>query len=135
MPEQVCRGCGARVARTLTTLDAKGRLLREECPSCKPELFAEPVRDPSDNKIYTGPQVFPHLYRPNAEGILEAKDELIQDTVSMWDKGPTQQAIDRKRATRRTEPLSATEIEAAQQWGEQCLKPLIQQSQSSASSK
>ena len=122
-----CRGCGAEERFTLTTLDEKGNLAREECKQCRPDLFDGAKRVPSDNKIYSGPQAFPTQYKRDDNGIYHAKDEILQDTVDEWDKGPTQKNIDKKRASRRTTPLSDEEVKKAQQWGNECLKPAIQE--------
>jgi len=118
-------GCGRESSRGCTTYDLKGVLVKEVCPGCDPSKFEGPITDPSDNKIYTGPQAMPTLYKQDANGVYQAKDELISDTVEKWDKGPTERAKDLKRATRRTEPLTAEELEKTRKWGVEVLAPLL----------
>lgn len=113
----VCTNCGAETSRGSVTFDSKGDPVRERCRSCAPEEFDEPFRDPTDNRIYTGPQAFPHLYKRDKNDVFQAKDELIADTAALWDTGPTEQARQHKLETRRTQPMSAAEIEQANHWG------------------
>lgn len=93
--------------------------MREQCPRCAPQQFDAPFRDPTDNRIYTGPQAFPHRYKRDKNDIYQAKDELIADTVDLWDGGPTERAHRHKQQTRRTEPMGAEEIERANHWGKE----------------
>lgn len=118
----VCGNCGAETTRSRVAFDEKGLPVRECCPHCAPPGdFADPFRDPTDNRIYTGPEAFPHRYKRDKEGIYQAKDELIADTAALWDAGPTEQARQHKVATRRTEPMSAAEIEQANHFGREVL--------------
>ncbi len=125
MPWQ-CGSCGVDTSRGKKVFDEKGNVRSEVCPSCSPEQFEGGVTDPSDKKIYSGPQAMPNLYTRDAEGTYHAKDELISDTVQNWDHGPTAKAEAKKRATRRTEPLTAVELARANRWGKEVLAPLLE---------
>jgi hypothetical protein len=118
-----CDGCGAETTRYRTTFDKKGNVIGGECASCKPERFTDPF-DPLD-RLVSGPEAFPHLYTRDSEGVYHAKDELIADTAAGWDKGPTERNIERKRATRRTKPMTEDEIAAAQRWGDDVVRPQL----------
>lgn len=125
--QRKCANCHAEASRSSVTFDDKGRVVRECCPHCDPQHFAEPFRAPSDNKIYSGPEAMPNRYKLGSDGVLHATDELIADTAAEWDRGPLQRAIEHKRATRRTEPLSEAEKAATARWAEQVLRPALEQ--------
>lgn len=72
-----------------------------------------------------GPEAFPKQYKRDANGIYAAKDELLQDTVDCWDKGPTASRIEEKRATRRTAPLTEGEKDKVMRWAHEFLEPMI----------
>lgn len=118
-----CDGCGAETTRYRTNFDRKGNVIGGECASCKPENFTDPF-DPFD-RIASGPEAMPHMYKRDSNGVYQAKDELIADTVAGWDKGPTERAIERKRATRRTTPMTEEEIAAAKRWGDEKVQPSL----------
>jgi hypothetical protein len=120
-----CANCGSLTSRSRTTFDQHGKQLQEICPHCAPQALDEPMRVPSDEKLYTGPQAYPHLYKQSADGVYRAKDELIADTAALWDKGPHEEAKARKRATRRTEPLTPEEQRKANEWAKNVLEPAI----------
>lgn len=82
---------------------------------------------PSDDKVYTGPQAMPNLYKRDRNDVFQAKDELIADTAALWDEGPTERARRHKQQTRRTEPMSKEEIESANHWGREVLAPVIRE--------
>ena len=125
----VCRGCGADTLRTSSRFDAAMNLLEEVCPACKPERFqGVKVTDPSDKKIWSGYEVEPDRYSSrDSENTVHAKDELLQDIWSELGKDPDQEAIELKRRTRRTEPLSTAEIEKANNWGNNVLRPVLEE--------
>lgn len=130
----VCRGCGAEALRTSATFDAKGELAREVCPACEPETFDSAVTAPSDKKLWDGYAVEPHLYSsPDSEGVVHAKDELRQDIWDEFNRDPDAEARELKRQTRRTEPMTASEIEEKKQWGQNVLRPLLEEAQRAAS--
>jgi hypothetical protein len=122
---RLCGNCGQEAARSSITFDSKGNVVRERCPHCDPAYFAEPFRNPSDNKIYSGPEAMPRMYKLGADGVLYAKDELLADTAALWDGGPSERARRHKEATRRTDPMTPEEIEQARKWGEQVLAPAL----------
>jgi len=121
-----CGNCGAQASRGSVTFDHKGRTVRERCQHCAPEEFDSAFRNPTDNRIYPGPQAMPHLYKRDKNDVYQAKDELLADTAAAWEKGPTERAVQAKRDTRRTEPLTPEEIEKTRHWAEQVLKPALQ---------
>jgi hypothetical protein len=121
----LCANCGVLTSRGTVTFDVKGDALYERCQQCAPEEFDTPFRDPTDNRIYTGPQAMPNRYKRDKNDVYQATDELIADTAALWDGGPTERAIRHKQATRRTEPMSAEEIAAARHWGEEVLAPAM----------
>jgi hypothetical protein len=124
---QQCGSCGQEAVRRRVIFDGKGDVVREECQHCAPQSFAEPFRDPTDNRIFSGPEAMPHLYKRNTEGVYIAKDELIADTAALWDGGPTERARRHKERTRRTDPMTPEEIEKARKWGEQVLAPMLRE--------
>jgi hypothetical protein len=124
MPWQ-CVNCGSETSRSLSSYDEENRLKSELCPSCAPEKFEGAVVTPSDQKIWPGEVAMPNLYSRDREGNYHAKDELLADTVAMWDKGETERRMDKKRATRRTEPMTQAEIDRSMRWGREVLAPII----------
>jgi hypothetical protein len=121
-----CGNCHHETTRSRITFDNRGSVVLERCPSCAPEEFREPFRDPTDTRIYAGPEAMPNLYKRDREGVYQAKDELIADTAALWDGGPTERALAHKRATRRTEPMTPEEIAQSRKWAEQVLAPAIE---------
>lgn len=122
-----CGNCGAETARGSVTFDHKGRIVREQCQHCAPEQFDTPFRMPTDSRIYSGPEAMPNRYKRGADDVYRATDELIADTAALWDEGPTERLRRRRDANRRTEPLTPAEIEATRRWGEQVLRPVMEQ--------
>lgn len=124
----LCGNCKQQTLRIRQDYDERNRFLREYCVLCKPEKFSDqPVTDPSDKKIYVGPDALPHMYYQGTAGVLRAKDELLTDTLSILQADPDKEARDRaiakKRKNRRTTPMSRAEIAAAERWGREVLKP------------
>lgn len=116
--------CGQTSSRIRGTLHSG--VVTYVCPSCHPEEFVEPPPSPFESKVWRHEDAFPHLYRQRADGTLVAKDELTADTIAKMQGSPSdealQQAIEKKRRTRRTKPLSQAEIEQAERWGRECAK-------------
>jgi hypothetical protein len=103
--------CGEYAAR-VKVLMAKGNVLLENpittCAKCAPGEFSEPF---VIDRLVTGPEAYPHLYKKGADGVYRPTDEFRQDTEDQITKpGPSQEAVERKRATRRTTPLTPEEI-------------------------
>jgi hypothetical protein len=120
-----CANCKAETTRLRVTFDRHGAAIFERCPHCAPEDFREPFRDPTDTRIYAGPEAMPQLYRRDRDGVYQAKDELLADTAALWDGGPTARAVEHKRRTRRTTPMTPEEIAESRKWGEQVLTPAL----------
>jgi hypothetical protein len=107
--------------------DNKGNPRQEICSTCQPEEFAEKFMDPSDRRPHWGEEVYPNLYKVSTvDGVLRAKDELIQDTVDQWKQTPQDEAEAKKRATRRTQAMTPDEIARACQWGDAVLSPVLE---------
>lgn len=125
----ICRGCGAEALRTSATY-RNGELVSEVCSSCRPDRFGEPVTDPSDKRIYVGWEAMPQHYRltdnPDGGKIAHASDSIIADTVELMNQTDEHIAIEEKRRTRRTEPLTPDEIKAAEHWGREVLRPKLE---------
>ena len=123
----LCRGCGAEATRTSARYQGK-TLLGEVCPKCDPVRFAGvKVTDPSDRKIWAGTEVEPErYYDADSEGVMRAKDELRQDTWDAMKIDEEEEARELKRKTRRTTPMTPSEIAAAENYGKTVLRPVIE---------
>jgi hypothetical protein len=115
-----CSSCNSQATRILTTMTANGKLLehpQDQCPNCCPELFQEAFAAPSDRKLWLEHEAVPDLYTRLPDGSLVAKDSVLCGIQAAMDMDPDgearEQAIAKKRATRRTKPLTRTEIEQA----------------------
>ena len=113
----ICGNCGAQSARVRSRWTDKGVQLPDECPSCSPETMHDPFKSVRDGKIAMGWEYMPNMYRKTDDGYV-AKDELLADTEAQASKRSEddiaieRNAIERKRATRRTKPLSQAELES-----------------------
>ena len=119
----ICRGCGAESSRFHTFFDQKGDVTREECLSCAPNQF-EPEWKRA--KGATGPEAYPEKYdkihMEDGRICYRAKDEWRQDSedkirasyerADAADEAAKAEAYARKRAKRRTEPMTPAEISA-----------------------
>ena len=122
----ICKGCGAESSRIRSTYDGLV-LIKEVCKHCDALSFDE-YHDPTDNRIYTGPDAMPHLYRRVGTGNSERlvpTDELQQDTMNTLTRDLQKEAEEKKRQTARRAPLSATEIERANQWAVRYVRPVL----------
>lgn len=122
----ICGGCGAESSRIRSTY-AEMVLVAEVCKACDPLSFEE-HHDPTDNRIYTGPDAMPNLYKRVGTGNSERlvpTDELQQDTMDILTRDEVKMAEEKKRRTARREPLTATEIERANQWATRYLRPVL----------
>lgn len=128
----VCGNCGALTSRGGVTFDPHGDPVRERCVYCAPEEFDSAFRDPTDTRIYAGPEAMPNLYKRDRNDVYQAKDELLADTAALWDKGPTEEAREHKLKTRRTEPMSAAEIERSNHFGREVLAEAMRKGGSAA---
>lgn len=126
-----CGGCGNVTARVRRTMTDNGRLLPEDrqqevCPKCAPEEFMEQAFNPFD-RVVLGPEADPKEYRKNKDGAFEMKDEALQDLASKWDKGPSFEAMEKKRRTRRTAPMSEEELRRTREWANANMRPFVDQ--------
>jgi len=128
--------CGAETTRGTVIFGVKGEIAVQHCKVCRPELYEGPRRDPSDMKIWIGPEYMPNRYvkTSDADGpIYMATDELQQDTLDAVSKKPEealrseqleQELADKKRATRRTAPMSEDEMRRAVTQAKQIAKAI-----------
>lgn len=117
-----CGNCGSETRRVLSTMTSDGRLLpkpKDQCSHCAPELFQDGFAAPSDRRIWLEHEALPHLYSKMPDGSLLAKDSVLCGIQAAMDLDPDAEAkelaIAKKRARRRTIPLTKTEIERADQ--------------------
>jgi len=120
-----CRGCGKEARRTVASFDARGDVLTETCEHCSPAQ--ERFRDPSDRRLWESTEVEPHRYYPKDEnGVMRAKDELVQDTYDGLNnngKSDDDEWMIAKRKNRRTQPLTPDEIKASEHFAREYLIP------------
>lgn len=126
-----CRGCGAEALRTLARYDEHGDFIGEDCVACNPALFQDKFRDPSDRRMWDSYEVEPERYYPkDANGIARAKDELRQDTLEgLRGVDEDEEWREKKRKTRRTEPLTPDEIKVSENFAREQLIPAIVKAQ------
>src|SRR5262249_33288985 len=106
---------------------------QDECPVCCPQSF-EKQTDPSDKKIWIGPEVRPNDYekRYDSDGVYyepkpEATAELEANIFRDSDEAEAyQRALEQKRLTRRTAPLTESEEAQAIRKVDALLRPLIE---------
>lgn len=115
-----CGNCGESSSRILSTMTRNGKLLPEsidQCKHCSPELFQDAFAAPSDRKIWLEHEALPHLYDRMPDGSLRAKDIVLCGIQDAMDADPDAElrarVVAKKRATRRTSPLTKTEMERA----------------------
>jgi hypothetical protein len=119
--------CGALTGRYIVHFQSPdGQNLAQPyttCPACRPAEFPPDVFAPSLDRLVTGPEAMPDKYKLIGD-TLYASDELQQDTRDIITAdGPTQQAIEHKRRTRRTEPATEEEIREQDRIWRQRLHP------------
>lgn len=112
--------CGAETSRLTVVLRDKGR--EEFCPRCRPEAF-ERWQDPSNKhggfRWQYEPQKYIKRNMPDGSVFYEATDERNADleaqlmAPNLDEEARKQQAIEAKRASRRTTPLTADETSFA----------------------
>lgn len=116
----ICGGCGADRTRTRTIFNANGTVRKEECQSCAPGSF-----DPQwlHAKGATAWEAYPTKYEkftlPDGRTGYRAKEEWRQDSEdkirAAYERAddPDKEAVEKKRKTRRTTPMTPDEIAAA----------------------
>lgn len=131
----VCQ-CGAESKR-IRQIWLEGKLLREECPHCDPQSF-ERVQNPSEKKIWIGPEFAPNDYvkredefgvrydlKPEAARELELK-HTVKSQRAIDEREAVARAKAEKRRTRRTNPMTSEEIEQALRFVDVNLRPMIE---------
>jgi hypothetical protein len=114
----ICSNCGQQSSRVRSRWTDKGIQLPDECPQCSPSTF-DKFSNPSDKKIWMGYEAHPNEYVRSADGGYDRKPEYRSEqeqrlALPTEDEAEMQaQAEAHKRATRRTEPMSSSEISAA----------------------
>lgn len=112
----ICGNCGAEGARVRSRW-LEGKQLPDECPQCSPGSF-ERFKSVRDGQISMGWEYMPSKYRKTDNGYVPT-DELIADTEAELSKAcpedeqAYQNAVEEKRAKRRTKPMTETEKEIA----------------------
>ena len=109
----ICGNCGHDTPRVRSKWK-EGIQLPDECPHCSPDSF-EAIKSVRDGQISMGWEYMPTMYKKTDAGYVP-KDELLADTEAQVCKKSdediaAEQAIEDKRRTRRTMPLSPSEIE------------------------
>jgi hypothetical protein len=115
-----CLGCGSDRKQTRTIFNPDGTVRKEECPACAPGSF-----DPQwlHDKGAMAWEAYPEKYRkiilPDGRTGYHATDEWRQDSEDKLRKSYERAdsmnaaAVEKKRMTRRTTPMSEAEIRAA----------------------
>lgn len=113
----ICSTCGAETARIRSRFGEDGTVT-DECPQCAPGSF-EKFTAPSDKKIWMGYEVHPNEYVKAPDGGYDRKPEYRSEQESQL-RQPTEAeqcaqdaAIAKKRAERRTTPMTPAEQSAA----------------------
>lgn len=128
----ICGNCGAEGQR-IRSRWVKGMQIPDECPACAPQTF-EKQADPSDKKIWIGPEVRPNdyekrydkdglIYMPKPEVTAELEAKVFQDSD---EKEQYERALAKKRIERRTQPLTGSELAQVLRQVDECLRPLVE---------
>ena len=133
----ICGNCGAEGNR-IRSRWAKDTQLTDECPSCSPQSF-EKQTDPSDKKLWIGPEVRPNDYekrydldgvyympKPEVTAELERKACGRDSVAAQEEREQMARAAQKKRAQRRTTPLSQSELQRALARVDEFFRPLIE---------
>lgn len=123
----ICGGCGSDARKLrISMTDRNGKLLpegerKEICQNCVPEDFHAPC-DPLAKVVFEH-EAHPNLYHYKPDGSLELNDSPKGDLMAeMYNTRDEDEALARKRANRRTTPMTAEEIQAA----DAMMRPLVQ---------
>ena len=132
-----CGSCGAQGNRIRSRWE-KDTQLPDECPACAPQSF-EKQTDPSDKKIWIGPEVRPNdyekrydefglIYMPKPEITAELEQQACgrRSVRNQEEQEALRRAEAEKRNTRRTRPMTASEIEKAMNIVDLYFRPLIE---------
>lgn len=114
----ICGTCSNETPRVRCRWTEKGIELPDECPNCAPQSF-EKFTDPSDKKIWMGFEAHPNEYVKAEDGGYDRKPEYRAEQEERLGQ-PTEEereaearAIRKKRAERRTMPMTPSEQIAA----------------------
>lgn len=113
-----CGNCGSEGCRVRSRWDEKGNALPDECPQCTPAAF-EKFSNPSDKKIWMGYEAHPNEYVQSEDGGFDRKPEYRAEQEQRLraetedEREERLRAEAKKRATRRTEPMTTVEFEHA----------------------
>lgn len=127
----ICSTCGHESQRIRTVF--RGSESKDECPSCCPQSF-EKQTDPSDKKIWIGPEYAPNdyekrydsdgvYYMPKPEVTAERERRLFVDSD---EEEAYARALEKKRREGRKEPLTPAELEQAIKRANEMIRPLIE---------
>lgn len=112
-----CRGCGSEVSQTRTTFNAKAEVVKEECPMCAPNSFDPKwLRERGAMAWEAYPDKYVKIYLPDGRTGYRATDEWRQDSEDKIRQSYARAdqmnaaALDEKRRTRRTAPMTEEEI-------------------------
>lgn len=126
----ICGNCGAESTRLRTFIYEDAT--RDECPACAPQSF-EKITDPSDKKIWIGPETRPNDYekRYDSDGVFympkpEATAELERKAFKEADYDEKYAAaVERKRKNRCMRNLTPLEVASAIAKANSMFEPLI----------
>lgn len=111
----VCSNCNTESPRVRLRWDEKGKPLPDQCPHCSPASF-DKFSAPSDKKIWMGYEAHPNEYVKSEDGGYDRKPEYRAEQEAKLalqsedERIAENEVIERKRATRRTEPMTPTEL-------------------------
>lgn len=133
----ICGNCGAVEIRVRSRWENDAQL-PDECPTCAPQSF-EKQTDPSDKKLWIGPEVRPNdyvkqydseglIYMPKPEITAELEQQAcgIKSVRSQEEKEAQERALAEKRNTRRTRPMTSSEVQKALNIVDLYFRPLIE---------
>lgn len=113
----ICQNCNAETSRVRTHWTEDGSQF-DECPQCAPGSF-EKFTAPSDKKIWMGYEAHPNEYVKAGDGGYDRKPEYRAEQeakltdLTEEERKAQARAIAKKRATRRTEPMTEAELISA----------------------
>jgi hypothetical protein len=113
----ICGGCGSERTQVRTIFDAQGNVSKEECSGCNPASFEPQWKKERGAMAW---EAYPNKYKkielPDGRTGYRSTDEWRQDSEDKIRKSyeradqPSVEALERKRAGRRTAPMTEDEI-------------------------
>ncbi len=127
-----CRSCGFEGARIRSVFTESGEA-RDECPNCAPQSFEKQI-DPSDKKIWIGPETRPNDYEkhydsdgvyyvPKPEVTAALERRLFVDTE---EEAAYARAVEKKRKEGRKLPMNSAELEQAIKRANDMIRPMVE---------